>query len=118
LPNDNTTDSGNPAYAGNSFIDAILVQAISWIGIVNEDARVIILKTASDLDGLDRLPNPRGVARINRLLKDVPGDRTINRTRIHKGEPESPGKLSSDTALPGGGRTIDSDNAMEIFPHV
>jgi hypothetical protein len=94
------------------------VQAIRWIGIVNEDARVIILKTASDLDGLESLPDARGVARINGLLKQVPGDRTINGARIHIGEPESSGKLSGDTALPRGGRAINSDNAMEIFPHV
>jgi hypothetical protein len=116
--NDNSTDSGDAAYAGNSLIDAILAQVIRWIDIVNEDARVLILKTASDLGGLDSLSDARGVARINRLLKDVPGDRTINRTRIHIDETESLGKLSAGTALPRGGRPINSDNAMKIFPHV
>jgi len=115
---DNCADARDPAYAGNSFIDATLMQAIRWISVVNEDARVSILKTASDLDGLESLPDARGVARINRLLKDVPGNRTINGTRIHIGESESSGKLSGDTTLPRGGRTINSDNAMEVFPHV
>ena len=114
----NVADTSNGADAGNTFIHSILAQVIRWIDVVDEDARLVILKMASNPGRLDSLGDAHGVARIYPVLKDVPGDRAINRTRIHIGKPESPRKLAGDTALPGSGRAINRNDAIRIFPHV
>jgi len=46
----------------------------------------------------------------------MPGDRSINRTRIDIGEAESLGKLSRDTAFSGGSRAINGNDPMKRLP--
>src|SRR5437016_1114772 len=115
---DNFADTANAADAGNTFVHPILPQVIRWIDVLDEDARLVILKVASNPRGLDSLSDAHGVTRIYSLSKDVPGNRAINRARIHIGKPESPRKLARDTALPGSGRAINRNDAIKIFPHV
>src|SRR5207253_11303878 len=86
---DNFADTANAADAGNTFVHPILAQVIRWIDVLDEDARLVILKVASNPRGLDSLSDAHGVTRIYSLSKDVPGNRAINRARIHVGKPES-----------------------------
>jgi hypothetical protein len=58
------------------------------------------------------------VSRIYPFLQDMPGNRSINRTRIDVGEAESPGKLARYAAFSRGGRAVNGNNAMKTFPHV
>ena len=114
----NFADTANAADVGNTFVHPILAQVIRWIDVVDEDARLVILKMTSNPRGLDSANDAHGVARVYPLSKNVPGNRAINRARIQKGKPESPRKLVRDTALPGSGRAINRNDAIKIFPHV
>ena len=115
---DNFADTANPTDAGNTFVHPILAQVIRWIDVVDEDARLVIFKVASNPRGLDSLSDAHGVTGIYSLSKDVPGNRAINRARIHVGKPESLRELARNTTLPRSGRAINRNDAIEIFPHV
>ena len=57
------------------------------------------------------------VTRIYPTLQNVPGDRAINRARVHVDKPEPPRKVSRNAAFPRGSRPINGNDAMKTLAH-
>jgi hypothetical protein len=113
--NENFADPRDTAYARDTFIHAIVAQMISWIDIVDEYARLVVLKTASDPGRLDRLRDARAIVWIDAMLENMPGDRTVHRAGIYVKKPETLRELTRHTAFPRSGRAIDGNDAMGFF---
>lgn len=88
---------------------------ISWIHIVDENARLIVLETASDPGRLDRLHDARAIVWIDSMLENMPGDRAVHRAGIYVKKPETLRDLTRHAAFPRSGRAIDGNDAMRFF---
>ncbi len=105
-------DSGHATDVRDTFVHAVVTQVIRRIDIIDQDARLIVLKVAGDLGRLDSLDDAGGISRAYPLLQDMPRERPIDRPRIHVGKTQSAGKPSRDATFSGGRWAINSDDAM------
>ena len=98
--------------ACNAFVHTIIAQVLTGIHVVNQNARLIVLQAARDVGCPKGSSDPIVFFRIDFLLQDVPGDRSINGARVNVHKSQVPGEFLRDTAFSGGRRAINGDYPM------
>ena len=114
---DNLANHGELTDACNVFVYTIITQVLPGIHVVNQNARLIVLQVTCDGGCLKGASDTLVFFRVDFLLKDVPGDRSINGPRINVDKSQSPSEPSCDTAFSRSRRAVDGNYPMKLFPH-
>jgi hypothetical protein len=85
---------------------------LGGIDVVHNDARFAVFNNACKRWRTQRLSDALAFLRPNSVLEEMPGDRSINRTRVDVDKTELSRKLPRNAALPRGSRTINGDHTM------
>jgi hypothetical protein len=114
---DNLANHRELTDARNPFVYTVITQVLPGIHVIDQNARLIVLQAACDLGCLKGPSDTLVFFRMDFLLQDVPGDRSINGARINVHKSQFPSERSCDTAFSRGRRAINGDYPMKLFPH-
>jgi hypothetical protein len=85
---------------------------LGGIDVVHNDARFAVFNNACKRCRIQRLSDALALLQPNSVLKEMPGDRSIDCTRVDVDKSELSCKLPRNAALPRGSGTINGDHTV------